>query len=610
MADKRTDRRHRANRRRLIIGAVVLVLLLGGAGGVWAATRPSGDSYRTVAAGPATVTDALGLTGAIEPVSEATVDFPVSGQVAAVDVTQGQQVTAGQTLAQLNTTSLAGQVSSSQSSVATAQARLAADQASQTSAVGGTGSSTGSAAGSSSQPAGTVTDPPASSRPATDTAALASLNSGQAAVREAQAAVDADLTVAKAAVKQENTTCGPVIQSLQAVPAAPTTRPTTPTAPPTTSTATGTTTPASTVSAQSAQSAQSAPSGPNPTEAANCAALLQQALDDQGHTSTDEQALATAESALTVALNRADSAVAQAAQSASAKPSTSASSTGSSRATSSGANSGSSSSGSTRSGGSGNSGQPASADQLAADQAQVDSANAQLASLQQNQAAATLVSPIAGTVAQVGLTGGQSVSAGSSTDSIVVIGPGTSEVTTAVDDSQVGKVRPGEVASVIPDGVTTPLAGTVTAIGALGSTTSSGSASYPVTISLAPTTVPLFAGANATVSITLGSAAAAVTVPTSAVHSVGSVSFVSVLRSGKPTLVPVTLGVTGSTVTQVTSGLIAGEQVVLADISTPLPTSGSTNTRAITGGGAGRGAGGGAGGAGGGQVASVPKSGG
>ena len=81
---------------------------------------------------------------------------------------------------------------------------------------------------------------------------------------------------------------------------------------------------------------------------------------------------------------------------------------------------------------------PASADQIAADQAAVDAANAQLAAAQQNLAAATLVSPIAGTVADVTITAGQSASANSTTAHVVVIGPGQNEVTTAVTDSQVG----------------------------------------------------------------------------------------------------------------------------------------------------------------------------
>ena len=84
---------------------------------------------------------------------------------------------------------------------------------------------------------------------------------------------------------------------------------------------------------------------------------------------------------------------------------------------------------------------PASPEQLAADQAAIDSANAQVAVAQQNLAAATLVSPIAGTIGQIGFTTGQTES---SQQHIVVLGPGADQVTTAVSDTQAGKVKPGQ----------------------------------------------------------------------------------------------------------------------------------------------------------------------
>ena len=159
-----------------------------------------------------------------------------------------------------------------------------------------------------------------------------------------------------------------------------------------------------------------------------------------------------------------------------------------------------------------------------------------------------------------------------------------------------------------PDGATKPVSGKVTSVGALASTTSSGSASYPVTISLNPTSQQLFDGATASVSITLSTAQAAVTVPTSAVTTVGRFSVVQKMVDGKPTPTRVTVGVSGATVTQVTSGLKAGDQVSLANMTAPLPT--ATNSfgagRIIGGGGGGGGGGafrGGAGGAGGGATA-------
>lgn len=401
---------------------------------------------------------------------------------------------------------------------------------------------------------------------------------------KAQRQVDRDLQLVNAAIKQENAACQPVFAALNSGTA--TRRPaatgsasdnagsrsattTAPSAVPQTSSAQPTTSAPPTTST-------APPGGPDPGQAAKCSELMRQVLDDQTRAAADENGLAGAEATLTGALNQAVAA---------AKPA--AGTQGGSAST--GRASGSAQVGSGSSGH--GAGGPVSADQLAADQAAVDAADAEQAVVQQNIAAATLVSPIAGTVAQVGLTAGQTASGGSAQDRIVIIGPGANQVTTAVSDSQVGQVKNGQSVVVTPDGSGLRLTGTVTTIGVLGSTTSSGSAGYPVTISLDPTPQQLFPGATASVSITLASTRAPVAVPTSAVHVAGSRHVVTLLRGNNITEVRVTLGVVGSTVTQVNSGLNAGDPVVLADLNAPIPTAGTSPGRAF-GGGGGRRAGG------------------
>lgn len=566
MAERRRRGGWRPTRRVLIIIGVAVVALGGGIG-AYAATRSSSDSYRTAVAGPATVTATLATTGTIEPVTEATVGFPVAGQVASVSVQQGQQVSAGQTLAQLNTTSLAASVSDAQSTVATSEAKLASDQASQnvvtTSVTTHSQSGSGSSGGSQSS---------GNSAASQKLASLAKgLTSGQNAVLGAQKQVDSDLTLVGADVASDSnasSNCPQVIAYLKVLGQQP---PATTSTSSSTSSTQGTTTPPT----------SSTPPPPNDTVINDCQQLMQTVLNDESKASTDEHTLSSAESTLSTALSNATAAVGAATGSSSSNKPSSTTSPQSS-VPSSGSSAHTTSTG------------PASADQIAADQAATDSANAQLAEAQQNEAAATLLSPISGTVAEVDLTTGENTTANSTTAHIVIVGPGEDEVTTAVSDSQVGQVKPGQVVSVSPDGSTTPISGRVSAIGALATTTSSGTASYPVTISLGNPAQQLFAGATASVSVTLNTAKAAVTVPTSAVHSAGAFSFVSTLVNGKVTLTRVTLGVQGSSLTQITKGLKAGDQVVLADLSEALPTSGTTTTR----GGAG-GLTGGAGGAGG-----------
>ena len=564
MAERRT-RGWRPTRRVLIIAGIAVVVLGGGIG-AYAATQSSSDTYRMATAGPATVTATLATTGTIEPVSEATVGFPVAGQVASVSVQQGTQVTAGQTLATLNTTSLAASVSSAQSTVATAEAKLASDQASQnvvtTSVTSHSQTSTNSGSGGQSSSNSAATQ---------KLAALAkSLTTGQNSVLDAQKQVDSDLTLVGADVASDqdaSADCPQVIDYLKTLANQP---------PPTTTTSSSTTT--TTTSPTSTP-----PQPPSTSTIDNCQQLMQTVLNDESKASTDEHTLSAAESTLSSALSNATAAVSAATGSSSSTGKASSSTNPQASVPSSGHGGGTTSSA------------PASADQIAADQAETDSANAQLAEAQQNMAAASLLSPISGTVAEVDLTAGENATANSTTAHIVIVGPGEDEVTTAVSDSQVGQVKPGQTVSVSPDGSTTPITGRVSAIGALASTTSSGTASYPVTISLGNPAQQLFAGATASVAITLNTAKAAVTVPTSAVHSAGAFSFVSTLVNGKVTLTRVTLGVQGADLTQITNGLKAGDQVVLADLNTALPTAGTTTTRG--GAGALGGATGGAGGA-------------
>jgi HlyD family secretion protein len=508
--------------RQLATVAGVVVVVAGGAV-IWATSASSSPGYRVATAGPASVTATLDTTGTIEPVKSATLAFPSSGQVASVPVQVGQQVTAGQPLAQLDTTSLASQVASAQSTVASAQAKLAADRSGQVTSV-----SAGRAT-----PALYVT---ASSAPS-------DLKSEQDAVTSAQHQVDLDLTAASAAVAAQQKACQTIV--------------------------------APDVKHQA----------PSQDTVDACTRAIQEAQDAQHTTGVDEQKLADAENALSATL--AKNATTQNTEPRSTTPPStqSPSSKNLPGKTSSGkSSSGKSSSGQNPSSG-GKASAPASAEQLAADQAVIDAADAQVAVAQQNLAAATLVSPIAGTVGEIGFTQGQTAS---TQQHIVVFGPGANQVTTAVSDTQAGRIRPGQQATVTPDGSGKPITGQVTSIGLLASTTSSGSPSYPVTISL-PASGDLFPGATASVSIVTSTANAAVTVPTSAVHLVGGNAAVTTLSNGKTQTKRVTVGVIGASVTEIKSGLDAGEQVVLADLSQPLPTSNTTGARGLVGGGGGGG---------------------
>lgn len=246
--------------------------------------------------------------------------------------------------------------------------------------------------------------------------------------------------------------------------------------------------------------------------------------------------------------------------------------------------------------------------QVAADQAALDADEASLSTAQAELGSAEIVSPMAGVVAAVGITPGETVAAGSSSDVIVVIGPQSFEVRVSVGVSEISQVKVGQAAFVTPDGQSSQLTGTITQVGpppaAVPATTTT--VNYPVVVSLPAGTPGLFDGASASVAIVVQRSSGVVTVPTSAVHQIGQFAFVGELARGKVHDVRVALGAVGNILTAVTSGVKPGTPVVLANLGQPLPSITATPGRAafagigaLTGGGGFRRAGaGGAGGAG------------
>ena len=143
----------------------------------------------------------------------------------------------------------------------------------------------------------------------------------------------------------------------------------------------------------------------------------------------------------------------------------------------------------------------------------------------------------------------------------------------------------GEQATIVPAGATTPVYGTVTQI-TPQATITSGVASYPIVVSITDanpnlysgvkvTSKPpqLFAGASAQVALIVKQATNVLSVPTSAVHTVGSLNYVLVKSANKEKRVKVSVGAADAQYTQVLSGLKLGESVVLANRALAIPSS-------------------------------------
>jgi HlyD family secretion protein len=293
---------------------------------------------------------------------------------------------------------------------------------------------------------------------------------------------------------------------------------------------------------------------------------------------TDQQAVATAESTLAQAL------------SSSASTNTGSASTGASASTPSG----SSSSGSTKaasSSGSGTGGSSTgsssqstdSAEQLASDQATIDSAKATLIEAKQSLAEAQLTAPIDGTVASLSIATGQSVTAGSTSDTVTIINSGSYQVTASLTSTQAEQVKVGDGAVVTVDGKDGTLTGTVARVGPVD--TSASTDTYPLIVALPAGAHGIAAGSAAQVEVILHQVDGTMTVPTSAVHITGTTSgYVDVVQSGRLVRKEVTVGAIGGAATQILSGITSGTTVVLADLSEAVPSSSTSSSTSRFGG--------------------------
>ncbi len=581
-AEHSRSRRRRTRRRRRIIAVVGLAVLGAGGAAAYASTGSSGPNLQLATVTLASVTETVESSGTLTSSTKATPSFSVAGTVTAIKVKIGQAVSQGQTLAQLDTTSLRDSIDSANSTLASAKQQLEADKTGQTSTGSGSSAAAGSGATTASYkdtsltsasnsnsvlsiaaaPTTPAASPPASSTSlsaltarvqAAQTAVIAaqhSVDTDQAAIDTAQKQLDADILTNTGLRDKEKTAC---------------------------TTPTGT-----------------------PSDACTSATADYQAYADT--LSSDSASLDKTISAQDAAVTNLDTAIttldtlidqlkkaAASAGTTTTPPTGSTGSgstgqtgktgtgTGSGPGTGTGAGAGSSGGGQSTTGGGQSTTVVASAAQLAADQASIDSAQAQANEAKQNLTAATLTSPISGKVAAIGLTAG----AGSSGKTITIVGTGIQKVSTTVPLAQIDLIKVGQPVSVAADGVTTKLQGTVESIGMLSSTSGS-STTFPVTVLLNADSPVLYDGTGADVVITTRTARNAITVPNSAIAATtGSGHTVTVYTGGKTSTARVTLGVAGTASTQIVTGLKLGQQVVLAQLSKALPS--STSSTSTTG---------------------------
>ncbi|GAA1962142.1 MacA family efflux pump subunit [Nocardioides panacihumi] len=222
--------------------------------------------------------------------------------------------------------------------------------------------------------------------------------------------------------------------------------------------------------------------------------------------------------------------------------------------------------------------------QLAADETAVVSAQASLDEADQAVQDAVLRASIAGTVTSLGLEVGDTVGSGSgsggaasgsgssggastgssatsTTSAVTIVSSGSYIVDATVASSDVASVKKGLQAKVTVTGVADTVYGTVQSVGLVAQTNNSGAAVFPVTIKVTGKRDDLYAGTSATASIVVKQTPNVLVVPSRALRSSGSTTYVMKMVAGKATRTTVRIGQAYGAQTQVVSGLSDGDTV-------------------------------------------------
>lgn len=224
--------------------------------------------------------------------------------------------------------------------------------------------------------------------------------------------------------------------------------------------------------------------------------------------------------------------------------------------------------------------------QVASAKAQVEQAESNVDDAEQALTDTVLRAPIAGTVLTVNglvgstVSGGTSGSGGtgtgstSSNDFVTIANLKSMQVAVSFSESDIGSVAVGQAAA-----VTFPAVDGASATGKVTSidpnpTTSNSVVSYGAVVRLDSVPKGIRLGQTTDVTITTATAKDAVAVPTLAITTRGDRSLVTVVKDGVATPTPVETGVAGTSYTQITSGLAAGDEVEL-DLATSSTTTGT-----------------------------------
>lgn len=177
--------------------------------------------------------------------------------------------------------------------------------------------------------------------------------------------------------------------------------------------------------------------------------------------------------------------------------------------------------------------------------------------LQDVDSKGNVIAPVSGTLVSLSATENGYVSA--SMPVAVINGAEQMKITVSVSEALVPKLAIGDQADVTVSAAGVQFSGTVRSVEKAANMQTQ---LYTVTISVPAEVSGLLSGMFAEVTFHTDRADGVITVPSQAVLTRGDTRYVFVVEDGAAKYVEVTLGMMGSGVTEVTSGLTAGQQLV------------------------------------------------
>jgi multidrug efflux pump subunit AcrA (membrane-fusion protein) len=148
------------------------------------------------------------------------------------------------------------------------------------------------------------------------------------------------------------------------------------------------------------------------------------------------------------------------------------------------------------------------------------------------------------------------------------------EIVVNMSEVDINEIEAGQRAEITLDAVAdASLAGEVSLIAPAG-VQSSGVVNYPVTVALTDPSDSVKTGMTANLNIVVDERTNVLLVPNRAVKTVNKQKTVTVLFEGQQISVPVQVGLSDSTMTEITEGLKEGDVVVVSTTTTKATTSG------------------------------------